>query len=58
MISFLVTLSFVVPSWMNSLDLNGHMQLMLAEDGRRIRESPTAYKPLDLGQAHPRIAVA
>lgn len=35
MIPFLVTFSFMVHSWMNSLDLNGHMQLMLAEGGRR-----------------------
>lgn len=42
---------------MNSLDPNDHMWLMLAEDGRKIRRSPTEHKPLDPGQAHPRIAI-
>lgn len=33
------------------------MWLMLAEDGRKIRRSPTKYKPLDPGQARLRIAI-
>lgn len=47
----------MVCSWRNSLDPNGHMWLMLAEDGRKIRRSPTEHKPLDPGQARPRIAI-